>query len=292
MKKVKNKPTVSVIIPTYNRVHLLKKTIESVLEQTYPNIEIIIIDDGSTDGTKQLISLLQKKYASIKYFYQANLGACSARNKGLKLATGEFIQFLDSDDWMNQDKIKRQVDVMENEKTPCAICDFQYVDSKGNILRSIRNDGNIHSYVANFRSPFIMTPLIRTTSIIPGLKWNPNLKRNQDMDFMFKYFMTINNWSYTPGFFCKYVTHDGSQISNTYYKGVQCLTLYKSMYNFIIYNRNQIPQKNMWILKRYRNKLVKIYLKQQVKKLLQRVRILNLLNCLRNQIHRYYIMII
>ena len=189
----KQVPKVSVIIPTYNRVHLLSKAVESVLGQTYQDLEIIVVDDGSSDGTKQMITHLQKKYNSIKYFYQANLGACSARNKGLESANGEFIQFLDSDDYMTQDKIKIQVDIMENEGTPCAICDFQYIDSKGNILKSIRNNGNIHSYVANFRSPFIMTPLIRTTSIIPELKWNLSLKRNQDMDFMFKYFMTIRD---------------------------------------------------------------------------------------------------
>ncbi|MEA3458819.1 MAG: glycosyltransferase family 2 protein [Candidatus Thermoplasmatota archaeon] len=282
----KQVPKVSVIIPTYNRVHLLSRAIESVLGQTHQNFEIIVVDDGSTDGTKQLIAHLQKKHNSIKYFYQANLGACSARNKGLELASGEFVQFLDSDDYMTQDKIKIQVDIMENEGTSCAICDFQYIDSKGNILKSTRNNGNIHSYVANFRSPYIMTPLIRTTSIIHELKWNLSLKRNQDMDFMFKYFMTIRNWSYTPGFFCKYVTHDGSQISNSYHKGVQCFTIYKSMYNFIIYSRNKIPQENRWVLRRYRNKLVKIYLRQQIRKLLQKVKIWNLLNCLRSRIHR------
>lgn len=269
----KQVPKVSVIIPTYNRVHLLSRAIEGVLGQTHQNFEIIVVVDGSTDGTKQLIAHLQKKYNSIKYFYQANLGACSARNKGLELASGEFVQFLDSDDYMTQDKIKIQVDIMENEGTSCAICDFQYIDSKGNILKSTRNNGNIHSYVANFRSPFIMTPLIRTTSIIHELKWNLSLKRNQDMDFMFKYFMTIRNWSYTPGFFCKYVTHDGSQISNSYHKGVQCFTIYKSMYNFIIYSRNKIPQENRWVLRRYRNKLVKIYSIQQIRKLLQQVKI-------------------
>jgi glycosyltransferase involved in cell wall biosynthesis len=282
----KQDPKVSVIIPTYNRVNLLSRTIESVLGQTYQNLEIIIVDDGSVDGTKLLITRLQKKYNLIKYFHQDRLGACAARNKGLEAATGDFIQFLDSDDCMTQDKIKTQVDIMENDSTPCAICDFEYIDLKGNILKSQRNNGNIHSYVANFRSTSIMTPLIRTTSMSSELKWNLSLKRNQDIDFMFKYFMTIRDWSYTPGFFCKYTMHDADQISNTYHKEIQCLTLYKSMSDFIKDSKNKESKEKKLIFRLYRNYLVKIYLRQKIKKTLKIAKIWGLFNWLRTRIYK------
>jgi hypothetical protein len=98
-RKTKNY-NVSIIMPTYNRKNVIEKAINSVLNQTYNDYELIIVDDGSTDGTEELIK--QKygsylKYAKIKYFYQENGGVSNARNKGLKEAEGKIIAYLDSD---------------------------------------------------------------------------------------------------------------------------------------------------------------------------------------------------
>ena len=92
-------PTVSVIIPTYNRAHLVGRAIKSVLNQTYRDFEIIVVDDGSTDNTKDIIKEFQKKDKRIKYIpYEKNKGGSAARNTGIKAAKGEYIAFLDSDD--------------------------------------------------------------------------------------------------------------------------------------------------------------------------------------------------
>ncbi len=99
---------VSVIIPTFNRAHLIRETIDSVLKQTYQNFEIIIVDDGSTDNTAEVV----KSYSDprISYFYQPNSGLpAKARNVGLTRASGEFIAFLDSDDIWFPRKIERQL---------------------------------------------------------------------------------------------------------------------------------------------------------------------------------------
>lgn len=89
--------TFSIIIPTYNRAHLLPKAIQSVIEQSFTNWELIIVDDGSTDNTKEVISNF--KDVRIKYIYQSNQERSAARNTGIKNATGEYICFLDSDDY-------------------------------------------------------------------------------------------------------------------------------------------------------------------------------------------------
>ncbi len=105
-------PLVSVIIPAWNAEKLIKETIESALNQTYPNIEIIVIDDGSTDDTANVIKSI--KDPRITYHYQENTGlpACG-RNKGAKLAKGQYLAFLDSDDlWLPQ-KIEKQMVIME-----------------------------------------------------------------------------------------------------------------------------------------------------------------------------------
>ena len=86
---------VSVIVPAYNKAEYTQKTIESILAQTYPEIEIIVVDDGSTDNTRQA---LEKFQGRIDYVYKPNGGACSARNFGFKKSAGDYIGFLDCDD--------------------------------------------------------------------------------------------------------------------------------------------------------------------------------------------------
>ncbi len=103
---------VSVVIPTYNRAHLLSLAIDSVFEQTFSDFEIIVIDDGSTDNTAEL---LHSRYADkIRYFHQENQGTAVARNSGVDKATGKYIAFLDNDDLWTRDKLKLQVAIMED----------------------------------------------------------------------------------------------------------------------------------------------------------------------------------
>ena len=107
-----NPPLVSVIIPTYNRAWVLKTAIDSVLCQDYPNIELIVIDDGSQDNTKELLKGYKSK---IIVLYQDNAGVSAARNLGIKKSTGEFIALLDSDDSWDKRKISCQMEFfMEN----------------------------------------------------------------------------------------------------------------------------------------------------------------------------------
>lgn len=102
-------PRVSIIIPTYNRGAIVSKAIESVLGQTYTDHELIVVDDGSTDDTRDR---LQDYAGRIQYFYQANRGFSAARNAGVDLARGEWIAFLDSDDLWHATKLERQFEVL------------------------------------------------------------------------------------------------------------------------------------------------------------------------------------
>jgi len=103
-------PEVSVIIPTYNRADLLPQAVESVLSQSYTDFELIVVDDGSTDSTQEVIS----EHRKLKYLFQENLGVSAARNQGIRMARGRYICFLDSDDlWLN-DKLKEQIRLMRD----------------------------------------------------------------------------------------------------------------------------------------------------------------------------------
>ncbi len=104
---------VSVVITAFNQAHYLEQAVQSVLTQTYSAIECLIVDDGSTDTTRQVAERLVQENSSPKtsltYHYQPNGGVAAARNLGVRLAVGEWIQFLDADDWIAPDKIQRQL---------------------------------------------------------------------------------------------------------------------------------------------------------------------------------------
>lgn len=101
---------ISIIIPTFNRAVLLKKAVESVLAQTYPDFELIIVDDGSTDNTKDLVLKLDRR---IIYLRQDNKGPASARNLGIKTSKRPFLAFLDSDDRWDSEKLEEQLKAMQ-----------------------------------------------------------------------------------------------------------------------------------------------------------------------------------
>lgn len=114
-------PLVSVIIPTYNRSHVICKAIESVLHQTYKNIELIVVDDGSTDDTPSKLAVYGQR---VRVLRQDNSGPSVARNRAVKASHGEILAFLDSDDLWLPTKIEQQVYVLENveNSVPCCLC--------------------------------------------------------------------------------------------------------------------------------------------------------------------------
>jgi glycosyltransferase involved in cell wall biosynthesis len=111
---MKDQPLVSIITPTYNRAHMVKAAIVSVLNQTYANWELLIVDDGSTDQTKSIVASFQDR--RIRYFYKTNAGQCAARNYGIARAKGVWVTYLDSDDILFPHCL--QVMVKETSKHP------------------------------------------------------------------------------------------------------------------------------------------------------------------------------
>lgn len=127
---------VSVILPTYNRAGYIKDAIESVLNQTYRNIELLIIDDGSTDNTQAVIEPYLKDNR-IRYIRQENAGAAAARNRGLALRTGKYVAFIDSDDIWEKDKLEIQLAVMNSlPDVAIAFSDFSAKGRDGLIEKS------------------------------------------------------------------------------------------------------------------------------------------------------------
>lgn len=133
-RKMKNH-LISVIIPTYNRANYICEAVDSVLAQTYKNIEIIIVDDGSTDNTKDIV--LQRYNSKVTYILQNNSGPSSARNNGVKHAKGDLIAFLDSDDVWLPEKLEKQVKLIDQSHVIGLVaCGLYNIDSDGNIVGS------------------------------------------------------------------------------------------------------------------------------------------------------------
>ena len=114
-------PLISVILCTYNRKSLVLRAIKSVLKQTYTNWQLIIVDDGSTDGSGKILLPLPKNDRRIIYLHHSNKGVALSRNAGIKIALGRYISFLDSDDEYEQDHLEKRIAYLESHKKVAAM---------------------------------------------------------------------------------------------------------------------------------------------------------------------------
>ncbi len=209
-------PLVSVIIPSYNRAEYIAETIESVLAQTYKNIETIVIDDGSTDDTKAVVARYLPK---IKYVWQENSERGASRNHGLRLAKGEFIAFLDSDDLWLPNKIEEDIKFFErNSSVGIVYTDYLQIDAEGNQLKLLK----LHDYVerrteALLEGNFILigAHLIRTQLVrdIGGFREERQLSGSEDWE-MWVRFSTTTNFAHLPKATTKIRTHEANTMSN------------------------------------------------------------------------------
>ncbi len=113
---------ISVLIPAHNAGEYIAQCIENLLYQTYKNLEIIIVDDGSTDNTSEII----KQYPTVKYIYQQNSGVSSARNRAMDMATGEYIHFMDADDLINLNFYEKMIQAAVQTDSDMACCGFVF----------------------------------------------------------------------------------------------------------------------------------------------------------------------
>ena len=131
-----NDPLISIIIPCFNAEKTLEKCLQSVVQQSYANLEIIIIDDGSTDETSLIYNKFQSNDERILVLKQQNSGVSKARNTGVKAATGDYICFVDSDDWAELNYCSELYSLLVGENADISIVEASYEDENGNVLCS------------------------------------------------------------------------------------------------------------------------------------------------------------
>jgi len=202
-----NQPLISIIIPTYNRANLLPETLESVIAQTYENWECIVIDDGSTDGTEELLKKYIQKDNRIKCYKRPNqykLGGNGARNYGFDISKGEYIQWFDSDDLMVKDKIQKQVAKLQNSSLSMCVCQSSVFSNNPSEIIDVKTD---KIYFPNILEDFInsnisiMTPstLFKRKFLLENeLRFDENLNAAQEWEFYVRVLSKIQNFEFIP----------------------------------------------------------------------------------------------
>lgn len=183
------KDLISIIIPAYNSAKFIKETIQSVIDQTFKEWELIIIDDGSTDNTKELIQTYLKD-ERIRYYFQKNSGVSMARNKGIELSKGNYIAFLDADDLWLPDNLQEKIKILSNDNTDWVFSDayLLYENNKLNLALE-GTDISILEHYLLWDKPVVPGPssniVLKKTCFNDGLKFDSSFSTAADQDFCF-----------------------------------------------------------------------------------------------------------
>lgn len=200
------KALVSVLIPVYQSEKYLEQCVESVLGQTYSELEIILIDDGSTDGSGILCDKLAKQHENIKVFHQINRGVSAARNKALELAEGRYIIFVDSDDYLEKDIIQNVISNYRNNDIDLCVFGFQMVSlntytqyttkipySTDKLLNLEEVKANILDLYSTYVLHAIGTKIYKRSIIEKyGLRFKENWEYNEDIFYCLSYINVCN----------------------------------------------------------------------------------------------------
>lgn len=183
-------PLVTVVTPTYNRVDYLPIAINSVLNQTYRNLELILVDDGSTDNTREVVEKYHQD-SRFQYIYQENRGQAAARNVGLGIARGDFIALLDSDDIWDLNKVERQIEAfVQHPDVGVVYGDTRYIDKQGerlDIISRKRYSGHITGQLLLDNCVGTNTAMFRRECYLKMGGFDVTLQRSEDYDLWLRY---------------------------------------------------------------------------------------------------------
>jgi glycosyltransferase involved in cell wall biosynthesis len=188
-----DQPLVSIIIPTHNRAHLIGETLDSVLAQTYHNWECIIVDDGSSDNTDEVIEEYTRKDSRFKYYHRPDdhlPGGNGARNYGFKMSRGEYVNWFDSDDLMVVEKLELKVKAMLENEVDFVVSQTRYFNIKKRNPYSypyISSDINFLNFATTDLSWFTPDLFIKRKILaLNGIKFSEQLKAGQEYNFSCK----------------------------------------------------------------------------------------------------------
>ena len=218
----------SVIVPVYNVENYLEKCLDSLVNQTLKKFEIIVVNDGSTDSSQKIIDKYAKKYSNIKNYLKKNSGLSDTRNFGIKHATGEYITFIDSDDWVRLDMYQKMYEKAKEEDFDIVACDINYIypNHEERIYTNPKEDTkNIKEVFINLY-PTVCTKIFKRKVFIDN---NLEFKSGvwyEDVELMYRMLPFIKNIGVVHEDFYQYIQREKSITSTVSPK------IYDYVYNF------------------------------------------------------------
>jgi len=202
---------VSVIVPVYNVEKYLDKCLNSLVKQTLKDMEIIIVNDGSTDKSQEIIDNYAKKYKNVISIVKENGGVSEARNLGLKKARGEYIGFLDSDDWVSKDMYKKMYQKAKSGNFDVVACDTQaiYPAEKRYISSNIKND-NVSNKELMIDAYAVIWNKIYKREIINEIEFKKGMNFCEDVEFLYMVYSKIKTIGVVKGSLHNYLQREGS----------------------------------------------------------------------------------
>lgn len=285
------KDLISVIVPIYNVEKYISKCLNSIINQTYKNLEILLVDDGSLDNCLQICNKFRKKDERIQVIHKKNGGVSSARNIGIDKSHGEYILFVDPDDWLESNMIEILYDSIKTNECDIVACDYyiNYEDNevKHNQLREdmiISNQDEMYKYLFDekYYAGYLWNKLIRKDLIDKlNLKFDENVRVCEDLLFLSKLMSVCEKIIYIPKYkLYHYRQTMGSAINFTYSrKDLTKLVPLKYfidngiIYGNVIYEYFILNCQGIYILRKERNAddLEIINMKKESKKYIKHV---------------------
>lgn len=249
---MKNEPLVSVVTPLYNAEKYISKTIESIINQEYSHLEILIVNDCSNDKGPEIVKEYQNHDERIKLInLENNSGAAVARNVGIENSKGDFIAFIDSDDIWEKAKLKEQISFMIENDYNFSYTDYILIDEKGKELRTIKTP-KLLTYNKELLYNRILTSTVIYNQKILGKIYMPNLRKRQDYAMWLKILKNYSNGYGLNKILTKYTIRKNSLSSNK-------LNLIK--YNWEIYRKSEefgIIKSSFYLFTDIMSKILKI----------------------------------
>jgi glycosyltransferase involved in cell wall biosynthesis len=251
-------PLVSIIINCYNQAHYLERSVNSVLAQTFTDLECVIVDDGSTDNTREVAEKLMELDSRVRYCYKENGGLPAARNFGVQQAKGEWIQCLDADDWIHEDKTRFQLEHLKGWEDPppnpllqkggeqeiVFYCDYdrvfidadeQIVETQENIIGHLNSEELIQrllipDFLAGSPHPALQQCMLMKRSIFQKCQFPEEMKALGDRYFGVDILVNGVTFVYVPMVGAFYTKHKGNRTNSWKYMKNYYILFYEKVY--------------------------------------------------------------
>ena len=242
---------ISIVIPIYNAEKYLEECLNSIKNQTYKNIEVIMVNDGSKDDSETICKRFSEDDARFRYFTKVNGGVSSARNLGLDNVKGDYITFIDADDWIEEKHLELLINSIKKTNSDIGVSSYKEFNNKDTYYIRVytKQEKNLLNFEKMNRDEFLtLFPKLMSTNVcfnnavsklfrkdlVKNLRFDTSIKYGEDLDFYFRLYMNVDSISYVNELTYVYRIHGDSTTSNFNQEHAeQELTIFKQMYEKI-----------------------------------------------------------